>query len=88
MQMSYASVVKPVAEWLDEQLWKILETATGLSCGATNATWNCVLPMPVDGRSDLSRTVGLDKFDKFQGFDTFYQIPQILGQQTNPGSKN
>ena len=56
LQLSYPSVVKPVAEWLDEQLWKILETATGLSIprGATNATWNCQLPMPVAGRSDLS----------------------------------
>ena len=56
LQMSYPSVVEPVARWLDEQLWKILETATGLSIpsGATNATWNCVLPIPVVGRSNLS----------------------------------
>ena len=49
-------MIKPVAEWLDEQLWKILETATGLSIpsGATNSTWNCVLPIPVAGRSDCS----------------------------------
>ena len=27
LQMSSSSVVEPVAKWLDEQLWKILETA-------------------------------------------------------------
>ena len=56
LQMSYPSVIEPVAEWLDDQLWKILETATGLSIprGATNATWNCQLSMPVAGRSDHS----------------------------------
>ena len=54
--MSYPSVVEPVAKWMDEQLWKILETATGISIpsGATNQTWNCVLPVPVTGRSDSS----------------------------------
>ena len=56
LQMSYPTVVKPVAKWLDEQLWKILETATGFTIpsGATNATWNCVLPIPVIGRSNRS----------------------------------
>ena len=56
LQMCYPSLVLPVAEWLDEQLWKILEIATGFSIprGATNATWNCQLQMPVVGRSDQS----------------------------------
>ena len=56
MQMSYPSVIKPVAEWLDDQLWKILECATGLSIptSATNDTWSCQLAMPVKGRTDKS----------------------------------
>ena len=56
MQMSYPSVIKPVAEWLDDQLWKILECATGLSIptGATNDTWSCLLAMPVEGRTNRS----------------------------------
>ena len=56
LQMSYPSVVVPVARWLDEQLWNILETATGFSIpsGATNSSWNCVLPIPVVRRSNRS----------------------------------
>ena len=56
LQMSYPTVVEPVAEWLDEQLWKILETATGLSIprGASNTVWDCVLPIPVEGRTNHS----------------------------------
>ena len=58
MQMCYPSVVEPVAEWLDQQLWKILEIATGFSIptGTTNTAWDCVLPIlvPVVGRSDMS----------------------------------
>ena len=56
MQMCYPSVVEPVAEWLDQQLWKILEIATGFSIptGTTNTAWDCVLPIPVVGRSDKS----------------------------------
>ena len=56
LQLCYPSVVEPVAEWLDKQLWKILESATGLSIpqSATTSTWNCVLTMPVEGRSNRS----------------------------------
>ena len=54
--MCYPSVVEPVAEWLDKQLWNILESATGLSIprSATTTTWNCVLNIPVEGRSNRS----------------------------------
>ena len=56
LQMSYPTVVEPVAKWLDIQLWSILETATGLSIpqGASNEPWSCVLPVPVVGREGLS----------------------------------
>ena len=52
LQMSYPSVVEPVARWLDSQLWTILETATGLTIprAASAESWNCVLPVPVVGR--------------------------------------
>ena len=30
LQMSYPSVVEPIASWLDTELWKVLESATGL----------------------------------------------------------
>ena len=38
---------------LDAQLWKVLESATGLSIHRTNSNtpWNCVLPIPVMERS-------------------------------------
>ena len=51
--MSYPSVVEPVASWLDDQLWKVLESATGLSIPRTssNSPWNCVLPIPVMERN-------------------------------------
>ena len=53
LQMSYPSVVEPVASWLDDQLWKVLESATGLSIPRTssNLPWNCVLPIPVMERN-------------------------------------
>ena len=53
LQMSYPSVVEPVARWLDDQLWKVLESATGFSIPRTgsNAPWNCVLPIPVTERN-------------------------------------
>ena len=53
LQMSYPSVVEPVATWLDAQLWKVLESATGLTIPRTssNTPWNCVLPIPVMERS-------------------------------------
>ena len=49
LQMSYPSVVEPIATWLDSELWKILESATGLSIPrtSTDSPWNCVLPIPV-----------------------------------------
>ena len=49
LQMSYPSVVEPIASWLDTQLWKVLESATGLSIprSSSNTPWNCVLPIPV-----------------------------------------
>ena len=49
LQMSYPSVVEPIASWLDTELWKVLESATGLSIprSSTNSPWNCVLPIPV-----------------------------------------
>jgi hypothetical protein len=46
--------VVPVARWLDNELWKILETATGLTIPrqAGGREWDCVLPVPVEGRED------------------------------------
>ena len=56
LQTSYPSVVKPIAVWLDKELWKVLESATGLKIprGASDNSWNCTLPMPVVGRDGLS----------------------------------
>ena len=56
LQLCYPSEVAPVARWLDCKLWAILETATGLSiprqdCGRD---WECVLPVPVQGRGGYS----------------------------------
>ena len=52
LQMSYPSVEEPIASWLDTELWKVLESATGLSIprSSTNSPWNCVLPIPVRER--------------------------------------
>ena len=48
LQLSYPSVVEPVARWLDNQLWSILEAATGFSIkrSTTNLPGNCVLSIP------------------------------------------
>ena len=56
LQTSYPSVVEPIATWLDSELWKILEAATGLSIPrtTTNTAWDCVLPVPVAGREARS----------------------------------
>jgi hypothetical protein len=56
LQLSYPSVVAPVARWLDSELWKTLETATGLSIPreAEGREWDCVLPVLVLGRRDRS----------------------------------
>ena len=52
LQLSYPSVVTPVARWLDTEIWKILETATGLSIPrqVTDMDGECILPVPVTGR--------------------------------------
>ena len=52
LQMCYPSEVAPVARWLDSRLWVILETATGLSIPQEEEGrgWECVLPVPVEGR--------------------------------------
>ena len=49
LQLSYPSVVAPVARWLDEELWKILETSFGFHIPkeAEGKEWDCVLPVPV-----------------------------------------
>ena len=54
LQLSYPSVVAPVARWLDDELWKILETAFGFHIPrrAEGNEWDCVLPVPVQGRAD------------------------------------
>ena len=56
LQLSYPSVVAPVARWLDDELWKILETAFGFHIPrrAEGNEWDCVLPVPVQGRADKS----------------------------------
>ena len=56
LQLSYPSVVAPVAKWLDDELWKILETAFGFHIpkAAEGKEWDCVLPVPVEGRADRS----------------------------------
>ena len=54
LQLAYPPVVEPVARWLDNQLWSMLETATGLTIArvAYNTPWNCVLPVPVVGKEE------------------------------------
>ena len=44
------------AAWLDSHLWKILEAATGLCIPrtTTDAVWNCLLPVPVEGKESIS----------------------------------
>ena len=56
LQMSYPSVIQPIAAWLDKELWKVLESATGLQIprAASNNSWSCTLPVPVVGRDGLS----------------------------------
>ena len=56
LQLCYPSVVKPVAAWLDSEIWKVLESATGLTIprGPTDDHWSCVLPVPVVGREGRS----------------------------------
>ena len=56
LQLSYPSVVAPVARWLDEELWKILETAFGFHIPkeAEGKEWDCVLPVPVHQRANKS----------------------------------
>ena len=56
LQMSYPTVVEPVAAWLDTELWRIFESATGLTIPrfATANEWSCTLPIPVVGRGDHS----------------------------------
>ena len=56
LQTCYPSVLEPIAAWLDSHLWKILEAATGLCIPrtTTDAVWNCLLPVPVEGKESIS----------------------------------
>ena len=56
LQLSYPSVVAPVARWLDEELWKILETAFGFHIPkvAEGKEWDCVLNVPMQERGGKS----------------------------------
>ena len=49
-QLSYPSDIRPVAEWLDGELWRFLEAAVGahIPQREEGRGWECVLDVPVD----------------------------------------
>ena len=55
-QLSFPSDLQPAAAWLDSQLWRVLEAAVGAripQCEEGKG-WECVLPVPVGGREEMS----------------------------------
>ena len=55
-QLSYPSDLRPAAAWLDSELWKVLEAAVGthIPREQEGRGWECVLPVPVNGREGRS----------------------------------
>ena len=78
-QLSYPSDIKPVASWLDSELWVLLESAVGchIPRGEEGRGWECVLDVPVVGREGHSFASWVARLPIKQGGMGFRSIEDI-----------
>ena len=78
-QLSYPSDMQPVAAWLDDQLWTVLEAAVGshIPRGEEGRGWETVLPVPVVGRGGFSFASWVVRFPVKQGGMGFRSLEEV-----------
>ena len=82
LQLSYPTDIQPVAAWLDDELWIILEAAIGCRIPRTQEGkgWETVLSVPVggrEGRSFASWVVRLPIKQGGMGFRSLEETSQV-----------